>query len=415
MKDKKDKTSENYLFPRMHSIDGVELAAINAGISSSEKFDLLVAKFKPNSVAAGLFTKSLTSSAAVQWSKKNLKLRPNKNFPIGLIVNSGNANVFTGKHGTDLVEKTANTLAKELNSVPENIFVASTGVIGEFLNFKKIQQNIAPLVGSLSGGSYEAAATAIMTTDTFSKGASRILNLDGQKVTIHGIAKGSGMIAPNMATMLVFIFTDINISQEVLQKTTASINEETFNAITVDSDMSTSDMLICFSTCTVKMSCINSLNDPRLKKFQENLYEVMRDLAHLVVKDGEGATKFIEINITNAKTKNSAFKIAKSIANSPLVKTAFAGEDANWGRVVMAIGKSGQKLNQENISICFGDILVAENGSIAANYDEKLIANYMTKKDLKVNISLGQGTERATVWTCDLTHDYISINADYRS
>ena len=415
IKSKKNHPSEKYLFPKMPSIEGIELGAINANISSEDKLDLMVAKLAPSSITCGVFTKSQTASAAVKWSKRNLEARPDKSLPIGLIVNSGNANVFTGRNGASVVADTAKTLAKELNSTVENIFIASTGVIGELLDIAKVQTNIAPLVKRLSKNSYKEAAEAIMTTDTFTKGVTRHLEINGQKITLNGIAKGSGMIAPNMATMLVFIFSDVNVSQEVLQKITESINKKTFNSITVDSDMSTSDMLLLFSTGNAKMSAINSLKDPRVDEFKQCLYEVMRDLAHLVVKDGEGAKKFIEINVTNAKTKRSAHKIAKSIAESPLVKTAFAGEDANWGRIVMAIGKSGQNFNQEDISIYFGDLLVAEKGSVVSNYKEDLVADYMKNDNLVVNVSIGQGKAKATVWTCDLTHEYISINADYRS
>ena len=396
-------------------INGVELSSINANISKGKKLDLLLIKGCPDSTVSGLFTKSATSSAAVDWSRKSLKKMQNKISPICILVNSGNANVFTGPPGKITVEKSVLSVTQKLNTVNENVFVASTGVIGELLDFKKITCQIDNLASLLQPNGFQEAAEAIMTTDTYPKGITSEFTLNGTKIKITGIAKGSGMIAPNMATMLVFIFSDIAIEKKALQTITAKCNQKTFNCITVDSDTSTSDSLFVLATNKAKMSKISDLRDPRAIQFQKHLTKIMLNLAKLVIKDGEGITKFIEVIVKGAKTDKTASKIGKAIAESPLVKTAFAGEDPNWGRIVMAIGKSGVKVKKERISIYLGAHRVAKNGSVAENYDEEIVARYMKNDSLSVTVDLDNGKAQAKILTCDLSHDYISINADYRS
>ena len=415
MKPKTSKFVPKAGFPTLPIIDGIRLSAIDAKISKSNKPDLMLAEITANATICGLLTQSQTCSAAVKWCYKNLIGGQNRSKPIGIIVNSGNANTFTGSIGEDTVKETVLSVAKHLNTVQNNIFVASTGVIGTFLDFKLITSQMDQLVSKLKPDSFEVAATAIMTTDTYPKGVHQKLMLDGVPIKINGIAKGSGMIAPDMATMLVFIFSDISIEGNVLQKLVTECNQTSFNSITVDSDTSTSDSLFVAATGKAKMAPIKSLKDPRARKFYRFLAKTMLDLAHLVVKDGEGITKYVEVIVKGSKSYKSAFKIGKSIAESPLVKTAFAGEDPNWGRIVMAIGKSGIKIDEEKISIWFGNHLVAQNGSISDAYSESKVAKYMKKDSLLVTVDLGMGNKKASIYTCDLTHDYISINADYRS
>jgi glutamate N-acetyltransferase/amino-acid N-acetyltransferase len=377
--------------------------------------DLMLVEISSKATICGLLTQSQTCSAAVKWCRKNLKGNQNQNKPIGIIVNSGNANVFTGRSGEDTVNKTILSVAQHLNTVPQNIFVASTGVIGELLDPTIITSRMDQLVSGLKPQSFGIAAEAIMTTDTYSKGVHQEICLDGIPIKINGIAKGSGMIAPDMATMLAFIFSDISIERDVLQEIVTACNKTSFNSITVDSDTSTSDSLFVVATGKAPMTKIKSLEDPRAKKFYKFLSKAMLDLAHLVVKDGEGITKYIEIIVKGSESPESAFKVGKSIAESPLVKTAFAGEDPNWGRVVMAIGKSGIKIDKEKISIWFGNHLIAQNGSISESYNEPNVAKYMKNDSLVITVDLGLGNEKSSIYTCDLTHDYISINADYRS
>ncbi len=402
-------------FPFMPSIEGVELSSVNADIGKSKKLDLLLIKVSPGSKICGLLTKSKTCSAAVKWCRKNLKRDQNSSTPLGIIVNSGNANVFTGATGKKVIKKTVTAVRNAINSTSENIFVASTGVIGEPLDYSKITRKIDSLVTGLSKRKYHSAAKAIMTTDTYPKGASAQYTYMNESIKINGIAKGSGMIEPDMATMLVFIFSDISIDKSILQKIIKECNKSSFNSITVDSDTSTSDSLLCIGTGSAKMAPIKSYTDPRAVKFREVLEEVMMQLAYLVVRDGEGATKFIEVKVTGAKSKKSAFIIGKSIANSPLVKTAFAGEDPNWGRVVMAVGKSGEEIKPNKISIYFGDFLIAEQGSVSKSYSEIAVKKYMKNDSIFLKVDVGLGSGEASVYTCDLTQDYVVINADYRS
>jgi glutamate N-acetyltransferase/amino-acid N-acetyltransferase len=405
-------------FPEMPDIDGVSMWTAETGAKYKNRPDVLLVKLDKNARMAGVFTKSTAPGAPVDWSKTCLENHQQTAFfdtSAGLLVNAGNANVFTGRLGRQGVEDMAALGARLIGCDPENVFVASTGVIGEPLG-------IGPIVDALEGqgfltnlASWEKAAQAISTTDTYSKGASASAEIDGVMVKICGIAKGSGMIAPDMATMLSFIFTDAHISQEILQSLLSEICETSFNAITVDSDTSTSDTVLLAATATAGHNEITDINDFELAKFKEALADVMLDLSHQVVKDGEGASKFIEINVSGADSPSAAKAIGMSIANSPLVKTAIAGEDANWGRVVMAVGKSGEKADRDALRIAFGPHIVAENGLRAENYDESQVTTYMHQKSLIISVDVGIGAGEFTVWTCDLTHSYIDINADYRS
>jgi glutamate N-acetyltransferase/amino-acid N-acetyltransferase len=324
-------------------------------------------------------------------------------------VNSGNSNAFTGARGTGSVDAVCAGVVDVTGVSPQRVFTASTGVIGEPLPHDRIVAKIAQMHTAQSGTAMEAAAKAIMTTDTFAKGAAITINIDGKPVKIAGIAKGSGMIAPDMATMLVYIFTDALIGQVDLQTLVSELNTKTFNCITVDSDTSTSDTLMVAATGASGAQVSGNV------EFSDALHNLMRDLAHQVVRDGEGATKFVTVAVQGAATDADAHRVALSIANSPLVKTAIAGEDANWGRVVMAVGKSGAAADRDRLSIRFGDIVVAENGWRAPDYSEDAVSDYMKNQDLEIGVDLGLADGRSTVWTCDLTHGYISINADYRS
>ena len=334
---------------------------------------------------------------------------------LAIVVNSGNANAFTGRHGREAVEAVTAATGRVLGVPAGNVFMASTGVIGEPLAAERITARLEELAAGLTGDGLEGAARAIMTTDTYAKGAGAVIDIGGVPVTISGFAKGSGMIAPDMATMLVFIFTDAAIDQAVLQAAVSELTGRSFNSITVDSDTSTSDTLLVGATGKAGMIPIANRRDPRYRAFKGALGGVMRDLAIQVVKDGEGASKIIAITVTGARSERAARRIGLAIANSPLVKTAIAGEDPNWGRVVMAVGKSGEAADRDRLSIRFGDILVAENGRVAPSYSEELGAAYMKRRELEIGVDVGVGAGRATVWTCDLTHRYIEINADYRS
>ena len=404
-------------FPDLPPIPGVRLASGSAGVKYRDRDDVMLAELAPGSVIAGTFTRSETRSAPVLWCQERLAAQSGKaqEQAQGIVVNSGNANAFTGSHGRSSVETVMTAAGSALGIPAENVFMASTGVIGEPLPAERVTAKLDELTASLSPDRLEDAARAIMTTDTFAKGASTVVDLDGVPVTISGFAKGSGMIAPDMATMLVFIFTDAAIDQPVLQVAVSDLTDDTFNAITVDSDTSTSDTLLVGATGQAPMEPISSGADPRLAEFRRALGRVMRELAIQVVKDGEGASKIIAITVTGAKSKDAARRIGLSIANSPLVKTAVAGEDPNWGRVVMAVGKSGEAADRDKLSISFGDILVAENGWVAPSYAEELGVAYMKRSELEIAVDVGVGAGRATVWTCDLTHGYIEINADYRS
>jgi glutamate N-acetyltransferase/amino-acid N-acetyltransferase len=397
-------------FPDLPVIDGIAFSTAAAGVHYKGRTDVMLATVAAGASIAGVFTKSATRSAPVLDCQAKLGriADPNKGFAI--VVNSGNSNAFTGKGGVAAVEAVTASAAQVLDLPAEHIYTSSTGVIGEPLAHDKITAAMAQLGNSTSTDGIEAAAQAIMTTDTFAKGAGRQIELGGKTVSIAGIAKGSGMIAPDMATMLVYIFTDAKITQDRLQALLSTHNETTFNCITVDSDTSTSDTLLIAATGKGP-----EITEAHETAFSDALRDVMLDLAHQVVRDGEGATKFVEVKITGARSDTDAKQVASAIANSPLVKTAIAGEDPNWGRIVMAVGKSGAEADRDRLTIRFGDILVAENGWVSPDYNEESAAAYMKGESLVIQTDLGLGAGKCTMWTCDLTRGYIEINADYRS
>lgn len=391
----------------MPRIDGVAFSAVASGVKYEGRFDLMLAKCAPGTAVAGVFTRSATRSAPVLDCQT--KLGRQSHDGAAILVNAGNSNAFTGNKGVAAVEAIVQATA-HATGIPDNrVFTASTGVIGEPLPHDRITAKLSELVVGLSADAINDAAAAILTTDTYPKGAAAHCNIGGHSIKIAGVAKGSGMIAPDMATMLVYIFTDAKVDQDVLQAMTARLCDETFNCITVDSDTSTSDSLMVAATGA---SGVDASADPN---FEAALHSVMLDLAHQVVRDGEGATKFVEIKVKGATDKAAAKTHAMSIANSPLVKTALAGQDPNWGRVVMAIGKSGAPADRDALSIWFGDVLVAENGWVSPSYLEEEAAEHMKGEHIRITTEIGMGTASTTVWTCDLTHGYIEINADYRS
>lgn len=394
-------------FPNLPVINGVRFATAETGIKYKGRPDVLLVTLDPGTSVAGAFTKSATQSAAVLDCQS--KIGGASDTGAAILVNSGNANAFTGRNGMEAVKAITSAVAERAKIPSERVFTSSTGVIGVPLNPDQITQHLDALASRLDVGGIASAAQAILTTDTFPKGASKTIHVQGKPVQIAGIAKGSGMIAPDMATMLVYVFTDALIDQSALQDTVADINAKTFNCITVDSDTSTSDTLLVGATGA---SGVDVSGTP---EFAQALHDVMLDLAHQVVRDGEGATKFIQISVTGAATDHDAKTHAMAIANSPLVKTAIAGEDPNWGRIVMAVGKSGAAADRDTLTIRFGNVLVAENGWISPSYREEDGVAHMKQDDIHINVDLGMGAGQSTVWTCDLTHGYISINADYRS
>lgn len=399
-------------FPEMHDVSGVELAVAETGLKYTGRPDLLLVKMPAHTTCAGVFTKSKTPAAPVDWSKDALSATGGK--VQGLLVNAGNANAFTGSRGMTTAKESAACVADVLSCAQPDVVLASTGVIGEPFEASLLTPFIKEASTRLSGGGWLDAANAISTTDTFPKGASQKTRLNGKEVTITGITKGSGMIAPDMATMLGFIFTDAAMTSEVLQTLLNRVTEKSFNAVTVDGDTSTNDTVFLFATGG-ESEAVSDANDPALADFEAQLTAVAIDLAQQLVRDGEGATKFVTITIDGAEDDVAAKKIALAIANSPLVKTAVAGEDANWGRLVMAVGKSGEAVNRDALSIWIGDQHVAENGMVRADYSEADASAHMKQKDIVFRLDVGVGSGSATVWTCDLTHGYISINADYRS
>ena len=396
-------------FPDIPNIKGVNFSTASAGVKYQGRSDVMLAVLDPGTEIAGVFTSSSTRSFAVIDCEEKIHLKDSSSGA-AIVVNSGNANAFTGYRGKVSVEAITSMAAEVLNIPRSRVFSSSTGVIGEELPHNLIIDALGKMVADKTKQDIFEAAKAIMTTDTYPKGSVRKVVTDQGEITIAGIAKGSGMIAPNMATMLVYLFTDASVKKNTLQSYLSEINERTFNSISVDGDTSTSDTLLM--AATGKSGIRIEKND---ENFSQGLASLMTDLAHQVVKDGEGASKFVEINIVNARNKIDAKTHAKSIANSPLVKTAIAGEDPNWGRIVMAIGKSGAQAERDKIKIFFGDILVAENGWVAPNYSEELGAQYMKNTTIKISVDLGLGEANTTFWTCDFTSDYISINADYRS
>ena len=399
-------------FPKLPAIAGLRLGSIAAGIRYRARADLMLAELAPDSTIAGVLTRSSMPGAPVQWCRQHLA----KGKARAIVVNAGNANVFTGRQGREDVAATAAAVAQALGAKPEEVFVSSTGVIGETLAVGKLLKAVPKLAAKLKPDNWPAAAKAICTTDTFPKGATATAEIGGASVTIAGIAKGSGMIAPDMATMLSYIFTDATLPAPVLQTLLNRINARTFNCITVDGDTSTSDTVLLAATGQgPKHPRISGADDPKLKAFAEALEGVMRDLSQQVVRDGEGASKFISITVTGAKSQASARKIGLTVANSPLVKTAIAGEDANWGRIIMAVGRSGEPAERDELGIVVGGVTIAEAGAPHPDYREEQIAAHMKGQEIDIAIDVGVGRGKATVWTCDLTHGYISINADYRS
>jgi glutamate N-acetyltransferase/amino-acid N-acetyltransferase len=399
-------------YPALPPLAGVRLATGEAGVRYKDRTDVLLVTLAPGTQAAGVFTKSKTSSAPVDWCRANLKSGTAR----ALVVNSGNANAFTGKAGMEGAQAVARSAAATLGCKASEVMLASTGVIGEPLPAERITKILGRLAEEGSASVWRAAAEAIMTTDTYPKMATAQANIDGKRVTINGIAKGSGMIAPDMATMLSFVFTDANLPANVLQELLSAGVKPSFNAITVDSDTSTSDTLILFATGKgAQHAAITKANDKKLTDFRAKLDAVLLDLALQVVKDGEGAQKLIRIDVAGAENDAAAHKIGMSIANSPLVKTAIAGADANWGRVVMAVGKSGEKADRDKLKIAFGEQVVAEKGERAAKYNEAAATKAVSGSEVHIAVDLGIGKGHARVWTCDLTHGYIDINGSYRS
>ena len=401
-------------YPEIPPIEGVRFAVGAAGVRYAKRTDVMLALMDEGTEVAGVFTKSKCPSAPVDWCRSRLdggKAR-------ALLVNSGNANAFTGRTGKEAVKLSAK-LVREATGVSERqVFLASTGVIGEPLAASKFEAVLPDLVKSARGDAWMEAARAIMTTDTYPKLATKVATLDGVEVRIAGMAKGAGMIAPDMATMLSFVFTDAPIAADALQALLSRSVTGSFNSITVDSDTSTSDTLLLFATGAAAARGaprIEKATDKRLDSFRAALDAVLLDLAHQVVRDGEGARKFLEITVEGADSPRAAKRIALSIANSPLVKTAVAGEDANWGRVVMAVGKAGEKADRDRLAIWFGGVRVAHKGQRDPAYDEAKVSDIMKRDDIALTVDLGLGSGSARVWTCDLTKEYVAINGDYRS
>ncbi|MFM1815050.1 MAG: Arginine biosynthesis bifunctional protein ArgJ : Glutamate N-acetyltransferase [Pseudomonadota bacterium] len=400
--------------PVLPPLQGVGFATAAAGIRYKGRTDLLVATMPEGTVAAGVTTRSKTCSAPVLWCREQLLAGKARI----LVVNSGNANAFTGRRGEEAVQATAEAAAAAVSCQLSEVYLASTGVIGEPMDASKFAHLLSGLAARTSSSAWEDAARTIMTTDTYAKLATRSVSIGGTEVTVSGFCKGAGMIAPDMATMLCFIFTDAKIEQPLLQRLVTSISDRTFNCITVDGDTSTSDTVLVFATgasAARGAPAISNLAAGECRAFADALHGVMLDLAMQVVRDGEGLTKFVAVKVLGAENERAARQIGFAIANSPIMKTAIAGEDPNWGRVVMAVGKSGEAADRDRLAIWFGPHLVAEGGERAAGYVEKVVAAYMKNDEIEIRVDVGVGGGEATVWTCDLTHDYVSINADYRS
>lgn len=399
-------------FPVLPRIAGAEFSAIEAGVKYQNRKDVMLVCLAPGTAIAGAFTRSSTRSGCVRDCQAKLAMKVPAGAGAAIIVNSGNSNAFTGAVGDEAVAAVTGGVAEALGIPASRVFSSSTGVIGEPLSYERITAKIPALVAQLQEAAIDMAAQAIMTTDTFPKGAAASIEGEGGVINIAGIAKGSGMIAPDMATMLVYIFTDAKISAANLQKLLSRNVDATFNSITVDSDTSTSDTLLVAAT---GKSAAAEVKGATLKAFEAALKGVMMDLAHQVIRDGEGATKFVEVRVTGAVSDEDAHRVALSVANSPLVKTAIAGQDPNWGRIVAAVGKSGAEADRDKLTIKFGDIVVAKNGWRNPKYTEQDGADYMLQPELVIGVDLGLGRGKRSVWTCDLTNRYIEINADYRS
>ena len=401
-------------FPHIPPIAGVEIATGRAGFYKHEREDMLLMRFAEGTSAAGVFTRHGVGSAPVDWCKRQLAASGGADVR-ALVVNAGCANSFTGKPGADAVRRVATAVGKRFDCRQRDVMMASTGVIGVILDDAKITARLAEVETRLAADAWSQAAQAIMTTDTFPKGAFATALIDGHEVKIAGITKGSGMIAPDMATMLAFVATDAAIAPAALQTLVSLYTRTTFNSVTVDGDRSTNDTLLLFATGQSTAPKIHRAGDRRLADFREKLDLLLLDLAQQLVRDGEGATKFVRVTVNGAGSPASARKIARTIAESPLVKTAFAGEDANWGRIAMAIGRADEPVARERISIKFGDLYAARDGLVSPDYDEAAMSAYVKKPEFEVTVDVGVGKGSATVWTCDLTKQYVAINGDYRS
>jgi glutamate N-acetyltransferase/amino-acid N-acetyltransferase len=398
-------------FPQLAPIAGVRLAAFACGIRYTGRYDLMLAELAPGSAIAGVFTRSLTAGAPVVWCRECLaggKVR-------AIVANSGNSNTFTGRLGKEVVEAAATTAARLLECDPRQVFISSTGVIGEPPPADKIVGALPQIVPVLSADGWEVAARAILTTDTFPKGATATAAIDGVEVRLNGFAKGSGMIAPDMATMLAYVFTDATLPSAVLQPLLTAAVDRSFNSVTVDGDTSTSDTVLLCATQQAAHRPVASPGDRRLADFRRALDSVMIDLAQQIVRDGEGAQKFVTIEVTGAATTRAARRVGLTIGNSPLVKTALSAGDPNWGRIVMAVGRAGEKADPDRLSISIGGIQITAGGGPVPGYDETPVAEHMKGRNIKIAVDVGVGRGKATVWTCDLTHGYIDINASYRS
>jgi len=397
--------------PELPPLAGVRLGVTAAGIRYKGRPDLMLAELAPGTTVAGVFTRNKCPGAPVDWDRAALKGGKAR----AVVVNAGNANVFTGKAGREAVKATADAAAGLLGCKPREVFVASTGVIGEVLPHERLTAALPGLQSGLTEDGWADAARGIMTTDTFPKGATRTARIGEATVTINGIAKGSGMIAPDMATMLCFIFTDAKIPAAALQTLLAKGTDTSFNCTTVDSDTSTSDTVLLFATGQARHPRVPAEGGPMLRDFRRALNEILMDLALQVVRDGEGAQKLVRIDVTGAVSAKSAKRVAMAIANSPLVKTAIAGEDANWGRIVMAVGKAGEPADRDKLSVAVGGTWMAKDGGVVPGYDETPVVAHMKGREIEITVDLGLGSGKATAWTCDLTHGYIDINGSYRS
>ena len=397
--------------PALPPIDGVRLGAAQAGIRYQGRTDLVMVELAKGTKVAGVFTRNKCPGAPIDWCRTNLEAGKAR----ALVVNAGNANVFSGRAGAEAVKLTAEAAADLIGCKAREVFVASTGVIGEVLPHAKLTAALPALHDSLAADRWEEAARGIMTTDTFPKGSTRSIDLPGGAVRISGVAKGSGMIAPDMATMLCFVFTDANLPASVLQDALSHTVKGTFNATTVDSDTSTSDTVLLFATGRARHDEIDKHDKKSIRLFRNALEAVLHDLALQVIRDGEGAQKLIRIDVTGAVSKKSAHRVAMAIANSPLVKTAIAGEDANWGRIVMAVGKAGEPADRDKLSVGIGGTWMAREGAVVPGYDEAPVVQHMKGREIMIAVDLGLGDGKSTAWTCDLTHGYIDINGSYRS
>jgi glutamate N-acetyltransferase/amino-acid N-acetyltransferase len=398
-------------FPDLPEIAGVRLAAGRTETRYKGREDLMLAELAAGTTVAGVFTKSKTASPPVEWCRRQAK----RGKARAVVVNAGNANTFTGRDGRNAVAAEAAAAAKLVGGAVNDVFIASTGVIGVKLPVARLIETLPGMHKTLSPTAWTPAARAIMTTDTFPKGATRQASIGGVKVTINGFCKGSGMIAPDMATMLCFVFTDAKLSAPVLRTLLSASAQRSFNCITVDGDTSTSDTALLFATGQAKHKRVASAGDPALRDFRAKLDALMLDLAHQVVRDGEGAQKFVTINVTGAATAKAARRIGLTIGNSPLVKTAIAAADANWGRIVAAVGRAGEKADRDRLVIRIGGVPITAKGELVPGYDEAPVAQHMQGREIAIDVDVGVGKGRATVWTCDLTHGYIDINGSYRS